>query len=55
MHVRTRRAQHRLDGSEPFPRTDSLWITTTDTDGVNLGGTGPREGDDRIIRIEIER
>ena len=31
----------------------SLWVTTSNTDGATLGGTAPRDGDDRILRIEL--
>lgn len=31
----------------------SLWITTSNTDGATLGGTATRDGDDRILRIEL--
>ncbi|NEE03571.1 PQQ-dependent sugar dehydrogenase [Phytoactinopolyspora halotolerans] len=31
----------------------ALWIVTSNTDGATWGGTEPRPGDDRIIRIEL--
>lgn len=31
----------------------SLWVTTSNTDESTLGGTAPRDGDDRILRIEL--
>lgn len=31
----------------------SLWIVTSNTDGATLGGTPPRGGDDRILRLEL--
>ncbi|GAB3234279.1 PQQ-dependent sugar dehydrogenase [Glycomyces halotolerans] len=31
----------------------SLWIVTSNTDGATWGGTEPREGDDRILRVEL--
>ncbi|MFW6724884.1 PQQ-dependent sugar dehydrogenase, partial [Streptomyces sp. MAR4 CNY-716] len=31
----------------------SLWITTSNTDGATWGGTEPRPGDDRILRIDL--
>lgn len=31
----------------------SLWITTSNTDGTTLGGAATRDGDDRILRIEL--
>ncbi|MGP4024850.1 PQQ-dependent sugar dehydrogenase [Actinomadura sp. 3N407] len=33
----------------------SLWITTSNTDGATWGGTDPRPGDDRILRLELTR
>lgn len=30
----------------------SLWIVTSNTDGATWGGTDPRPGDDRILRLE---
>ncbi|WP_343233705.1 PQQ-dependent sugar dehydrogenase [Streptomonospora sp. PA3] len=33
----------------------SLWITTSNTDGATWGGTEPRPGDDRILRVELVR
>ena len=33
----------------------SLWVTTSNTDRATLGGTDTREGDDRILRIELDR
>lgn len=31
----------------------ALWLVTSNTDGATWGGTPPREGDDRIIRLEL--
>ncbi|HEX2130870.1 MAG TPA: PQQ-dependent sugar dehydrogenase [Actinophytocola sp.] len=31
----------------------ALWVTTSNTDGATWGGTDPRSGDDRILRIEL--
>lgn len=31
----------------------SLWIVTSNTDEATLGGTAPRGGDDRILRLEL--
>ena len=31
----------------------ALWIMTSNTDGATWGGTEPREGDDRVVRIEL--
>jgi glucose/arabinose dehydrogenase len=31
----------------------SLWIVTSNTDEATLGGTAPRDGDDRILRLEL--
>ena len=31
----------------------ALWITTSNTDEATWGGTDPRPGDDRILRIEL--
>lgn len=31
----------------------SLWVTTSNTDRTTLGGVTPRDGDDRILRIEL--
>jgi hypothetical protein len=31
----------------------SLWIITSNTDEATLGGTAPRGGDDRILRLEL--
>jgi len=31
----------------------SLWLITSNTDGATWGGTTPREGDDRILRVEV--
>jgi len=31
----------------------ALWIVTSNTDQATWGGTDPRPGDDRIIRIEL--
>jgi glucose/arabinose dehydrogenase len=31
----------------------ALWVTTSNTDQATLGGTPSREGDDRILRIEL--
>jgi glucose/arabinose dehydrogenase len=33
----------------------SLWIITSNTDRATWGGTEPRPGDDRILRIEVDR
>jgi glucose/arabinose dehydrogenase len=33
----------------------ALWITTSNTDEATWGGTDPRPGDDRILRIQLER
>ncbi|MGP3937394.1 PQQ-dependent sugar dehydrogenase [Nonomuraea sp. KM88] len=33
----------------------SLWITTSNTDEATWGGTDPRPGDDRILRVELVR
>lgn len=32
----------------------TLWITTSETDGASWGGASPEEGDDRILRIELD-
>jgi glucose/arabinose dehydrogenase len=32
----------------------ALWVTTSNTDQATLGGTPSRDGDDRILRIELE-
>ncbi|GAA1724209.1 PQQ-dependent sugar dehydrogenase [Isoptericola hypogeus] len=32
----------------------SLWIMTSNTDGATWGGTEPRAGDDRILRVPVE-
>lgn len=32
----------------------SLWVTTSETDGASWGGASPEEGDDRILRIELD-
>lgn len=31
----------------------SLWLLTSNTDRATWGGTTPREGDDRILRVEV--
>ncbi|WP_182112632.1 MULTISPECIES: sorbosone dehydrogenase family protein [unclassified Actinotalea] len=31
----------------------ALWITTSNTDGATWGGTPSRDGDDRILRVEL--
>jgi glucose/arabinose dehydrogenase len=31
----------------------SLWVATSNTDQATLGGTPPRRGDDRILRIDV--
>lgn len=31
----------------------ALWITTSNTDGATWGGTPARDGDDRILRVEL--
>ena len=31
----------------------ALWIVTSNTDRATWGGTAPRDGDDRILRIEV--
>ncbi|MDQ3631924.1 MAG: PQQ-dependent sugar dehydrogenase [Actinomycetota bacterium] len=33
----------------------SLWVTTSNTDQTTLGGEPPRSGDDRILRIALDR
>ncbi|WP_298330941.1 hypothetical protein [Haloactinopolyspora sp.] len=33
----------------------SLWLVTSNTDRATWGGTDPREGDDRILRVEVSR
>jgi glucose/arabinose dehydrogenase len=33
----------------------ALWIITSNTDGATWGGTDPRPGDDRILRIDVSR
>ena len=32
----------------------ALWVTTSNTDRATLGGADTREGDDRILRIELD-
>ncbi|MFE6304648.1 PQQ-dependent sugar dehydrogenase [Nocardiopsis sp. NPDC057823] len=32
----------------------ALWLTTSNTDGATWGGTEPRPGDDRILRLELD-
>lgn len=32
----------------------TLWIVTSNTDGATWGGTDPRPGDDRILRVELQ-
>jgi glucose/arabinose dehydrogenase len=31
----------------------ALWIVTSNTDRATWGGTDPRAGDDRIVRVEV--
>ena len=31
----------------------ALWVATSNTDEATLGGTSPRRGDDRVLRIEL--
>ncbi|MDQ3641718.1 MAG: PQQ-dependent sugar dehydrogenase [Actinomycetota bacterium] len=31
----------------------ALWVTTSNTDQTTLGGEAPRNGDDRILRVEL--
>ena len=31
----------------------ALWIITSNTDRATWGGTAPRPGDDRILRMEV--
>ena len=31
----------------------ALWVLTSNTDGATLGGTDARDGDDRLLRIEL--
>jgi len=31
----------------------ALWIVTSNTDGATWGGTDPRAGDDRVLRVEL--
>ncbi|MDR6320227.1 PQQ-dependent sugar dehydrogenase [Actinoplanes couchii] len=31
----------------------ALWLVTSNTDGATWGGTDPRPGDDRILRVEV--
>lgn len=33
----------------------ALWLITSNTDGATWGGTEPRPGDDRILRVEVEQ
>jgi glucose/arabinose dehydrogenase len=33
----------------------ALWIITSNTDRATWGGTAPRHGDDRILRVEVRR
>ncbi|MBM2615884.1 PQQ-dependent sugar dehydrogenase [Actinoplanes sp. LDG1-06] len=33
----------------------SLWLVTSNTDRATWGGTDPRPGDDRILRLEVSR
>jgi len=33
----------------------ALWIVTSNTDRATWGGTDPRPGDDRILRVEVKR
>src|SRR5690606_3424775 len=32
----------------------TLWVTTSETDGAPWGGASPEEGDDRLLRIELD-
>lgn len=32
----------------------TLWVTTSETDGASWGGASPEQGDDRILRIELD-
>ncbi|WP_316247678.1 PQQ-dependent sugar dehydrogenase [Nonomuraea sp. PA05] len=31
----------------------ALWLVTSNTDRATWGGTAPRPGDDRILRVEV--
>jgi glucose/arabinose dehydrogenase len=31
----------------------SLWVTTSNTDETTLGGVPVRDGDDRILRVQL--
>ena len=31
----------------------ALWLVTSNTDGATWGGTAPRPGDDRVLRVEL--
>ena len=44
-HGRIRTVEAAPDGA--------LWIVTSNTDGATWGGTEPRAGDDRILRVEL--
>ena len=33
----------------------SLWLLTSNTDEATWGGTDPRPGDDRLLRVELEK
>ncbi|NYI77554.1 PQQ-dependent sugar dehydrogenase [Nocardioides panzhihuensis] len=33
----------------------ALWVITSNTDGATWGGTEPRHGDDRILRLEVNQ
>ncbi|WP_260458778.1 PQQ-dependent sugar dehydrogenase [Actinotalea ferrariae] len=46
-HGRIRTVETAPDGS--------LWLVTSNTDRATWGGTEPRPGDDRILRVEVTR